>query len=289
MSADESKPTMIDRRKTLLIFLPIVLCSTSLVMLIGWMTSVRPMIYGVVLSWFALAFLPFVIIAIGIVLPFLMLLAFIASIFIGLLTILMGGGAIVAAEVPLIGYSFELIPLGVVFVKPFYSWLFRIKHPIIWGIVVGALLGAVGLGILLMTVILPGERRTTEILMVAQNAVHDFHKKHGKLPDGKDGFLRLDEGGKSEAVVDGFGRPLLYSHATAQFQLKSIGFDGKVGGGDDFCVHDQVKLTKWQMADGGSCLGYRKRHLQKQQSFFQKRETRYRLQLRPKRCCRIDS
>ena len=213
----------------------------------GWMTSLSMVMYTATLSLLTFAFLPFALIALGIALPFLMavlvLLSFVASVIGGIL-----GEAITPADPSLVidgaSVGAQSASYGVRILAPYYKWLSRMRHPALWGMPVGGVIGAGILWGLITWYLLPREARTAETLVATRDAVIARFKTTQVLPPVKNGHLlykdiEIDLPGP---VVDGFGQPLEYDSQLPTFRLQSRGFDQRPGT-DDFCITGKVELN----------------------------------------------
>jgi len=191
---------------------------------VGWFTAVREVAYGAMISSLAFAFLPFAIVAVGLLL------------------------CVIEIGEPVVIGGFSTI-------KPYYRWLARQKHPAFWGTWLGVGLGGVVLFGLNAALILPGEAKTVEIMARVDVAIDEAYKLNRTFPrPNDDGHLPIDGLNGADVpvadgvVVDGFGRPFAYEvegrWKLARWRLASVGFDGASGGGDDFCHAGSTKLGK---------------------------------------------
>jgi hypothetical protein len=196
----------------------------------GAISDLRAVAYRVLLALALAAFLPFVIIA-------------------GALLVLMSVGVVISLPYALAGAhdtlpglygAAELIDKGGrKLVPPYYRFLASRRHPLFWGIAAGIVLGVLILWAFIAVVILPGEARTTRILIEAKDKVDQaYHAGHS--------FPRslADCGAPTE---DGFGRKLQYrvrgKWMVAKYQITSSGYDGKPSS-DDLCVIGSTKAVE---------------------------------------------
>ena len=87
-----------------------------------------------------------------------------------------GGGAeiLIDAKLPVVRAGNRFL------VAPYYRFLARRRHPLFWGTGGGVLLGALLLWALIGAVVLPGEARTTKILIDAKDRIeHAYQDGHG--------------------------------------------------------------------------------------------------------------
>lgn len=207
-------------RKFLLAMLAVALAIVG----IGWFTAVQTVAYGAMISSLVFAFLPIVIIAIGVVLS-------------------------------LIEIGEPVVMVGLSSVKPYYRWLARQKHPLFWGIWNGVGLGGLALLLLNGLVILPGESKSVEIMARVELAIDEAYRSDGGFPrpDGN-GHLPIDRLNGADVpsvdgvVVDGYGRPYEYvvegRWKLARYLIRSVGYDGAPGGGDDLCLAGATRLSE---------------------------------------------
>lgn len=216
----------------------------------GWATSLTTVMYGASLSLLTFAALPLVLIAFGIGLPFLMTALVVLSAIVGVFGA-MCGALMSPADPSLIVdgtvQGIRISKFGVKILGPYYRWLSRTRHPILWGSVFGAILGTGILWALITWLVLPGEARTAKILVATREAVLQNFQKTRQLPPVNNGAilykdLDIDLPGP---VVDGFGQPLEFEAHPPSFRLRSRGFDRQPGT-DDFCVTGEVELNRLQ-------------------------------------------
>jgi hypothetical protein len=211
------------------------------VVALGWFTGVRRVMHGALLSLAVGAFLPFVVVAAGIALSLLVVV-------LGLLAALLAEGGV---EVPHDAGA-SVGELGLRLVGPYYRFLARRRHPVFWGVPIGALAGGLGLWALLATIVLPGEARSAVAIAGAQADVERCYARTSRYPEPTpEGHLLrrdLDPAAGEGAVRDGFGRPLRYEKRgrwkVASYRLRSDGFDGRPGGGDDLCRSGVTRLGR---------------------------------------------
>ncbi len=209
--------------------------STTLVVALGWLTELRDVMHGALLSLAIAALLPFVIIAVAVSLILLVpVIAAIAAAFgdgAGDITGAVEGGA-------------GLLEGGVRLVPKYYAFLGRRRHPVFWGIGAGGLLGGLLLWAFLAIFVMPGEARTTDSLHEARARIELYYSEHGELPQ-PDAEHRLVIDGT--VIGDGFGRPLGYRvqgrWKLAVWQLRSAGYDGRPSR-DDLCLASGTPLVR---------------------------------------------
>lgn len=213
------------------------------VVLAGWLTDLRQVMHGALLSVAIVAFLPLLIVGAG-------LLAVLAvGLVVGVLAALGDGGDGVIEGAAGVG---EVIVEGGGWLTPrYYRFLGRQRHPMLWGTVAGALLGGLLLWGLLAVLVVPDEASTARRLTEAKARLEARYAADGAWPrpDGQ-GQLVLDVGNgpAPDVLRDGFGRPLHYEVSgrwkLASWRLRSHGYDG-VPSGDDLCISGASKLAKW--------------------------------------------
>lgn len=216
----------------------------------GWATSLTTVMYGASLSLLTFAVLPFVLIAIGIGLPFLMTALVVLSAIVGALAAMCG--ALVSPVDPSLiidgtVQGVRISKFGVRILGPYYSWLSRTRHPVLWGSVFGAILGTGILWGLITCLVLPGEARTVKILVATREAVLASFQKTKQLPPVNNGSILYKDLGIDlpGPVVDGFGQPLEFDAQPPSFRLRSRGFDRRPGT-DDFWFTGEVELNRLQ-------------------------------------------
>jgi hypothetical protein len=132
----------------------------------------RQVLHGALLAIAAIAFLPFVLIAAG-------------------LLIALIGGFVVAASAVLGegiegGSVFEaggsLIEGGGGLVRPYYRFLARLRQPLILGGAGGVVLGVLLLWAVLAVMVIPGEARTVEVLAAARAQIEQIYDEQGSYP-----------------------------------------------------------------------------------------------------------
>lgn len=239
---------MLDSTKSKNALLFVVACFTVALIVVGggWFTGIRDIAYGTLLSCAIVAFLPFVIVAIGlfvaIILPILMAVM-------AVVTALFGGGAVLGAEASVVELGIGITAGGVRFTAPYYRWLSSRRHPMFWGSLCGLLFGGLLLSGLISLIIIPGDARTVEILAQAHQQISEHYEKHKAFPKPIDGHLprSVFGGNDNSPVVDGFGHPLDYEVSgkwiVASWRLRSNGFD-QAPGRDDHCISGDTDLMK---------------------------------------------
>jgi hypothetical protein len=228
--------------RRIVIFLATTLVVGLIVFLLGWYTDLRLVAHAALVSVASLAFLPLVIIGIGLTLG-LTLLA--ASMLAGLL-----GGCGDAAGLEI---AEPFAEVGIAMIPGYYRWLARRKHPAFWGIGMGLLCGAAALWTVIATTIIPRELETTDAILDAQSRVEARFQRTSRYPapspEGHLTFDALGDGSRHGPLLDGFGRPLLYEKfghwKVATYSLRSAGRDGVRGGKDDLCLHGGTKLGRF--------------------------------------------
>ena len=230
--------------------------SALLIVILGFTTDLRWFAHGTLIGLGAIAFLPFVIIAIGIAIPLIIMfisfcVTFIASF----------GDSNVDVNVDTVGDT-GLVHAGVQMTPHYYRFLFtrfiaRRRFPVFWGIPCGLLAGALVLTAYLWIAVIPGEARTAEILLDLQERIDQHYARTSRFPAPKDGQLMLESldeeapASQRGPALDGFGRPLVYEKRghwkVASYLLKSHGHDG-ISSRDDLCRGDATKLAKFASA-----------------------------------------
>jgi hypothetical protein len=201
----------------------------------GWFTGLRDVFHGAALSIAIVALLPFLVIGIGLVL--LLSLVAVASL-----------TESDAALEPAADGGLAVVGAGAGMVRPYYRTLHRLRrHPVIWGVCSGAVLGCAVLGLALALVVIPAEMETADTLAHAQHEIDAHYAKRGSFPrPGPNGTLTLD--GDRGPLRDAFGHPLAYRVSghwkVASYRLSSRGFDGEEGTSDDLCVKGATKAVE---------------------------------------------
>jgi len=224
-------------------FLVCSLVTAGVVVGVGWFTEAKLVAHGALITMAVAALLPFLILAVIVVLPALIMLAF------GLF------GAFflaVAPEVPLeIGVEAAAHSSGIV--PWYYRLLIGQKHPYFWGVPCGVVIGAGILAGLIAVLIVPGETKTVQILAETQAAIEQVYESKGSYPKpNENGYLPRaalalsgDSSPTEGVVLDGFGQALSYEikgrWKLASYRLRSYGYDGRRGG-DDFCLSGSTKV-----------------------------------------------
>jgi hypothetical protein len=126
----------------------------------GWLTDARLTMHAALLVVGAVAFLPLVIMVVGLVVALLGL----------LVTALVAAAAEDADVAPVGELGAELMGAGAMATLPYYRRLFRMRRPAVWGGVAGLLLGAITLWGLLPILVIPHERETARRLAAAKVA-----------------------------------------------------------------------------------------------------------------------
>jgi hypothetical protein len=219
--------------------------SAAVVVGLGFATDLRQVMHGALLALGGVALVPFALIALGVLLYLLAV----------LLILLIGaaGGEVSPEGVGLDELGGRLIAGGGLLIGPYYRFLARSRHPLVWGTLAGVLLGGLLLWALIAIVIVPREARTAELLAMAKQRVDRIYQTTGAFPGTEPAEQLSVEG---SPLLDAFGRPLRYRVSgkghLASYTLGSLGFDGKPSG-DDLCVAGSGKLAVW--ADRAARLG----------------------------------
>lgn len=220
--------------------------TTALISLVvvttAWFTPLRDVLHGALLTVAVVAFLPFILALIGLVL-------------LGIVVMICAIGAIFGEAVdPTAGLEGAAAgcELSVAVAPGYYRWLARRRHPFFWGLWAGCLVGAGLLGLLLFCVVIPGESQTALRFAAIQGAIEEYRLVTGVFPAPTEAaHLDVSElEGISEEIrteslfLDGFGRPVRYSLEVAtptlitigglnvssgrgvRYRLTSLGFDG---------------------------------------------------------------
>jgi hypothetical protein len=197
------------------------------------------------------AFLPFVILAVGV------FLLSMVPIFLAVAVLMTVGGAEgTALPLEAMESGVEAVVEGTALVPRYYRLLARQRHPIFWGIPLGVLIGGVLLWALIGYIMIPGESRTVQILAETKQQVERVYGETKQFPrpdrTGHLPTLALVVPGAPptppDVVMDGFGRPLVYAVSGqgpfAAYTMTSWGFDGRPGR-DDLCVSGAARLRQW--------------------------------------------
>jgi hypothetical protein len=221
------------RREALKRYAIATLTTAAIIFAIGWWTDLRQVMHGAMLTVAAIAFLPLVLIAAGLLIA---LICIAISILAALLTKGESGDGVVTDA--------GLAELGVSIAPGYYRFLFarfvaRRRHPVFWGVPSGLLLGGLALWLLIAAVIVPREVRTAETLADAKRRIeqHYADRRRYPAPTPAGHLRRADLGLPGEDVVrDAFGRPVEYRTSgawkVASYTLRSDGFDGRPGKDD---------------------------------------------------------
>lgn len=136
----------------------------------------------------------------------------------------------------------------------YYRFLGRIRHPVVWGVIAGAIAGTAAVWGILALYVMPKERRTLETLLQVQEALEDRYNRTGSYPprtnDETMPTTLLGESNRQgvEVILDGFGRPVHYhldgAWKIASYTVSSFGFDGRPSE-DDLCVTGGTRTGVW--------------------------------------------
>lgn len=246
--------------------------STFVLLILGFTTDLRWFAHGTLIAIGAVAFLPFVIIAVGIIIPVaLSALSLLAA----LVAAFADGGGI---DPPVSGGDDTgLVHVGAEMTPRYYRFFFarfvaRRRYPIFWGIPAGLLVGAIVLLSYLWIAVIPGESRTAEALLDLYERMEKHYERRNGYPDPVDGKLMLESLGEEAPpnsvgpALDGFGRPLIFEKRgawkVASYRLKSLGHDG-VPSRDDLCRGNSTTLAKVasvvRISRNGNTLGWSER------------------------------
>ena len=147
--------------------------TTTVVVALGWLTDLRGVLHGALLSFAIAALLPFVIIAAGVAV--ILLVALVGAIAAALGD---GGGDMSVA----VEGGAGLIEGGARIAPKYYAFLARRRHPVFWGTGAGVFLGGLLLWAVLAIFVMPGETRTTDTLYEARARIELYYAEHGGLP-----------------------------------------------------------------------------------------------------------
>jgi hypothetical protein len=218
------------------------LIAATAVIMVGWFTGFREIVRGAVVSVAVFALLPFAIITAGIGLALLLL--WISLI----LSLLSHGGDVVISGVG----EEAIVESGVRMIPGYYRWLATRRHPVFWGVPLGLVLGALTLSWMLALVDVPKEENTAQSLAEVHALIERFYNEKGSYPKpteaGQLTWAALGQPEKGMLVLDGFARPLEYrvggAWKVATYRIRSFGYDGRPGGGDDLCASGGTALGK---------------------------------------------
>jgi hypothetical protein len=215
------------------------------VLALGWLTGLRGALHALLILSGALAFFPFVVVALAV--------------------LLVAGASVVAAlaasdmDVAGLGAAEGIAVGGSKLARAYYGVLWRLRrHAGVWGAAAGMGLGVVGLLGVLWLFVVPRETQTLGILLEAQSQIEAEHRASRRYPrPAPDGQFRMHlvpgehssatTPGSDAPLPDGFGRPITYrrdgSLLTASYTLASLGFDGQRSD-DDICVSGRTRVRQ---------------------------------------------
>ncbi len=226
-------------------FLLTALVTTTCVLVVGWFSDIQQIAYGALTSIAIVALLPFAIINVGIAIV-------VFGVFCAIAAALLGEDATGAAESSSTAGS-DLMSLGGSIAIPYYAFLARRRHPVLWGVPFGVLAGGLALTGLISWWIVPGEMRTATILAECAEKLRQHREEHKDFP-APDTEGRLVFDASEGPVLDGFGRALHYEKdgmwILSSYTLTSFGYDGYPGD-DDLCIGDEstaTAVTRWGAA-----------------------------------------
>lgn len=209
-----------------------------LVITIGWATDARLVAQNALLGLFVVAFLPAIVC---------LVLAAVSVLFFGVSAFIEDW--LPLGHPPADGDAVASM-LGFRFLGWYYTRLSRLRHPIVWGLLTGGLVGGTVLAILISAVALPKEAETAERLATAHQALELYYETHGAFPDDDTRTLSdalLSIGSSTEPYTDGYGRPLEYTLSgvwkLASFRVRSHGHD-PANDADDLCVSGSTALRE---------------------------------------------
>jgi hypothetical protein len=216
------------------------LATFALLVGIGWMTGLRHVMHGALLSVAAVALLPFLVVAAGVLICVVGLCSsLVLAAFFGEDTSEIAFGAADAGELALEGTRW---------LPRYYAFIRGIRHPTWWGGLCGLLLGGLFLSGLVATLVVPGERHTIYQLQQGKFLIEQAYEQQGAYPKRVAGpayDTLADAAGR--VLEDGFGRPFRYSTQGAwkfvSYELRSLGFDGEVSA-DDLCVRGGTRAME---------------------------------------------
>jgi len=214
----------------------------------GWLTGIREVMHGALLTLAIVAFFPFALVAAVISL-------WLTALHVSVIAAALGQAVGPLPDDPIT----PTVNLAVWLTPRYYGFWARRRHPGLWGVPFGGLTGCLLLGGLIVTLVLPGEARTVRALEEAQRRIEGYYQQHKQYPD-PDVEGRLTQaalgggrGMRDDVMTDGFGRPLVYRVSgrgrLASYSVKSLGFDGRPGR-DDLCISGQTRLMGWAETAG---------------------------------------
>jgi MFS family permease len=165
----------VERRRSIL-FLVSFLIATIAVSLVGWFTDIRGVMHSVLIGLFVTAFFPFVFVATVtcVVVGFVLFLAVLSLFGVG-----DGAGDVADAGTDLVYSSVRLSRWGA---PRYYAILMSVRHPAIWGSVVGLLAGGLLLWGLVSWIIVPRELVTSRVLAEAADQLMRTQRQTGRFP-----------------------------------------------------------------------------------------------------------
>jgi hypothetical protein len=131
---------------------------------------------------------------------------------------------------------------------------------VLWGAVVGAVVGTAVVWAILALYVVPRERRTLETLLHVQLALEAEYQRTNSFPHPTDdgtvppALVESPAGQSATPIVDGFGRPIRYGLKGAwrleSYTLSSLGFDGHPSD-DDICLSGGTRAGTWLQRAAG--------------------------------------
>jgi hypothetical protein len=194
------------------------------VLLLGWFTSMRGVMHGVLIRVGASAPIPFAVAA-------------------GLAAVFAAGALASAllADAATPARLERAAAGGSRLSRSFFAQVQRQQqHPFLWGAGSGLALGLVGIWLVLAALVVPLDMGSLDLLLFSKVRIDAAHPS-GSLPTPSDGLLHpsawnAQPDAEGSAALDNFGRPIHLEHDRAgTYELRSLGLDGKTSA-DDLCV-----------------------------------------------------